>query len=85
MADKIAAKYEQLDSGEFRAVGTPGFNAKSAQLVCFFGHMSQLYQRLNLPMPHTTSQAAVLLALKNIFLDLNLYSRQAVLVRVWRV
>ena len=30
LADKIAAKYEQLDSGEFGAVGTLAFNAISA-------------------------------------------------------
>ena len=30
LADKIAAKYEQLDSGKFESFGTPGFNAKSA-------------------------------------------------------
>ena len=29
LADRIVAKYEQLHSGEFGAVGTPAFNAKS--------------------------------------------------------
>ena len=48
LADKIAVKYEQLDSSEFGAVGTPAFNAK---LTSPFAHMSQLCQRLNLPMP----------------------------------
>ena len=42
LVDKIAAKYEQLDSGEFGAVGILGFNAKSSEL-------SQQCQRLNLP------------------------------------
>ena len=51
LADKIAAKYEQLDSNEFRAVGTLSFNAKSAKLASLFTHMRQLCQRLNLPMP----------------------------------
>ena len=51
LADKIPAKYEQLDSSEFRAVGNPGFNAKSAELACLFAHIIQPYQRLNLPMP----------------------------------
>ena len=51
LTDKIAAKYKQLDSGEFGAVGTPGFNAKFAKLTYLFACMSQLYQRLNLPMP----------------------------------
>ena len=48
---KIAAKYEQLDSGEFGAVGTPAFNAKSADLASLFAHMNQLCQRLNLSIP----------------------------------
>ena len=44
LANKIAAKYEQVDSGEFGAVGTPVFNAKSAELACLFACMSQLCQ-----------------------------------------
>ena len=32
-SDKIAAKYEQLISSEFGAVGTPAFNAKSVSLL----------------------------------------------------
>ena len=51
LVDKIAAKYEQLDSGEFMAVGTPAFNVKSAELIVLFACMSQLCQRLNLLMP----------------------------------
>ena len=51
LADKIAAKYEQLDCGEFGAVGTPAFNAKSAELANLFACMSQLCHRLNLPIP----------------------------------
>ena len=42
LADKIAAKYELLDSRAFRAVGTPAFNAKSAELAVLFTCMSQL-------------------------------------------
>ena len=34
---------------------------------------------------YTTSHITVLQVLKNIFLDLNLYSRQAVFIRVWRM
>ena len=45
LADKIAAKYEQLDSGKFGAVSTPAFNAKSAKLASLFACMSQLCQR----------------------------------------
>ena len=33
LTDQIRAKYEQLDSGEFEAVGTPAFNAKLANLL----------------------------------------------------
>ena len=47
LADKIAAKYEQLDCGKFGTVGTPGFNAKPAELACMFVCMSQLFHRLN--------------------------------------
>ena len=46
LADKTAAKYEQLDSSEFGAVDTPVFNAKSAKLASLFACMSQLCQRL---------------------------------------
>ena len=49
--DRIAAKYEQLDSGEFGAAGTLAFNAKSAKFASLFACMSQLCGRLNLPMP----------------------------------
>ena len=49
LADKIAAKYEQLESGEFGAAGTPAFNAKSGELASLFAHISQICQRLNLP------------------------------------
>ena len=51
LADRIVAKYEELDSGEFGAVGTPAFNAKSTELAILFAHMSQLHQKLNLPIP----------------------------------
>ena len=51
LVDKIAVKYQQLDSSKFEAVGTPGFNAKSIELASLFACMSQLCQRLHLPMP----------------------------------
>ena len=51
LVDKIAAKFEPLDSGEFGVVGTPAFNVKSHELAVLFVHMSQLYQWLNLPIP----------------------------------
>ena len=51
LVDRIAAKYEQLDSSEFGAVSTLAFDAKSAKLVSLFVHMSQLCARLKLSMP----------------------------------
>ena len=51
LVDQIWVKYEQLDSGEFGAVGTPAFNAEACKLANLFAHMSQLCQRLNLPTP----------------------------------
>ena len=49
--DQIRAKYEQLDSGEYGAVGTPAFNAEACELPNLLAHMSQLCQKLNLPPP----------------------------------
>ena len=51
MVKQIQAKYEQLDSGEFGAVGTPAFDAEAYELANLFAHMSQLCQRLNLQTP----------------------------------
>ena len=49
LVDQISAKFVQLDSGEFGAVGTPAFNAKMHELAVLFARMSQLCQRLGLP------------------------------------
>ena len=46
--DKIQAKHEQLDSGEFGAVGTPAFNAEACELANLLAHVSQLCQKVNL-------------------------------------
>ena len=51
LTDLIWAKYEQLDSGEFGAVGTPAFNAEACELANLPAHVSQLCQRLNLQTP----------------------------------
>ena len=48
LTDQIWAKYEQLDSGEFGAVGTLAFNLEACKLANLLGHISQLCQRLNL-------------------------------------
>ena len=49
LTDQIWAKYEQLDSGEYGAVGTPAFNAEACELANLLAHVSQLCQ--NLPPP----------------------------------
>ena len=51
LMDQIQAKYEQLDRGEFGAVGTPAFNAEACKLDNLLAHFSQLCQKLNLPPP----------------------------------
>ena len=48
LTDQIRAKYEQLDSGKFRAVGTPAFKAEACELANLLACVSQLYQKLNL-------------------------------------
>ena len=47
LMDQIWAKYEQLDLGEFGAVGTPAF--KACELANLLACVSQLCQKLNLP------------------------------------
>ena len=51
LTDQIRAKYEQLDSGKYGAVGTPVFNAEACELANLLAHVSQLCQKLNLPPP----------------------------------
>ena len=51
LVDQILAKFVQLDSGEFGAVGTPAFDAKMRELSVLFARMSQLCQRLGLSIP----------------------------------
>ena len=51
LMDQIRAKYEQLDSGEYGAVGTPAFNAEACELANLLAHVSQLCTKLNLLTP----------------------------------
>ena len=51
LIDQIRAKFEQLDSGEYGAIGSPVFNAKCSKLSHLFAHMSELCKQLNLPLP----------------------------------
>ena len=51
LVDQISAKFVQLDLGKFGAVGTHAFDAKMHELAVLFARMSQLCQRLSLPIP----------------------------------
>ena len=51
LTDQIWAKYEQLDSGEYGAVGTPAFNAEACELANLLACVSQLCQKLNVLTP----------------------------------
>ena len=51
LTDKIRAKYEQLDSGEFGSPGTPAFDAEACELAHLLAHVSELCIKLNLPTP----------------------------------
>ena len=51
LTDQIQVKYEQLDSGEYGAVGTPAFNAEACELANLLAHVSKLCQKLNLLTP----------------------------------
>ena len=51
LADQIRVKYEQLDSDEHGAAGTPAFKAEAYQLANLLANVNQLCQKLNLPTP----------------------------------
>ena len=51
LTDQIRAKYDQLDSDKYGAVGTPTFNAEAYELANLLAHVSQLCQKLNLSPP----------------------------------
>ena len=51
LTDKIRAKYEQLDSGEFGSTGTPAFDAEACKLAHLLAHVSKLCTKLNLLTP----------------------------------
>ena len=83
LTDQIRAKFEQLDSGEFGSPGTPAFDAEACELANLLARVSQLCQRLNLPMPKELYRSTFFNHWRH-FSDQNLH-RQAVLVRVWRM
>ena len=92
--DQIQAKYEQLHSGKFGAVGTLAFNAETYELANLLAHVSQLCQKLNTcscepTLPETepttskgTLQANILQAYKMLF---GSKLQVGSLVRVWRM
>ena len=51
LTDKIRAKYEQLDSGQFGSLGTPAFDAEACELANLLTCVSKLCIKLNLPPP----------------------------------
>ena len=51
LMDQIRAKYEHLDSGEFGSPGTPAFDAEACELANLLACVSQLCEKLNLPIP----------------------------------
>ena len=51
LTNKIRAKYEQLDSGEFGSPGTPAFDAEACELANLLAYVSELCKKLNLPPP----------------------------------
>ena len=51
LTDQIWAKYEQLDSGKYGAVGTPAFNAEAFESANLLARVSQLCWKLNLLTP----------------------------------
>ena len=77
LTDQIRAKYEQLDSGEYGAVGTPAFNAEASELANLLAHVSQLCQKLNLPTPKELYRSTFFKHWRHL-LDLKWYTRQAV-------
>ena len=67
LTDQIWAKYEQLDSGKYGAVGTPAFNAEVCELANLLACVSQLCQKLNLRRLKGIIQAQIFQALNTLF------------------
>ena len=76
LTDRIQAKYEQLDSGKYGAVGTPAFNTEACELANLLALVSQLCQTLNLPPPKELYRPTFFKHWRH-FLDQN-YTRQVV-------
>ena len=78
LMDKIRAKYEQLDSGEFGSPGTPAFDAEACELANLLAHVSKLCKKTEPANAKGIVQAHVLQAFSS---KLQVGS----LVRVWRM
>ena len=79
LLDQIRAKYKELNSGKYGAVGTSAFNAEACKLANLLALVSQLCQKLNLPPLKELYRPTFFKHLRH-FLDQN-YTRQA--VRFW--
>ena len=67
LTDQIWAKYEQLDSGKYRAVGTPAFDAEACELANLLACVSQLLPETEPATSKGIIQAHGLQALKMLF------------------
>ena len=75
LTDQIWAKYKQLDSGEYRAIGTPAFNAEACELANLLACLSQVCQKLNLLSPKELYRPMFFKYWRH-FSDLNTLGRQ---------
>ena len=76
LMDHIRAKYKQLNSGKFGTVDTLALKAEACELANHLGCVSQLCQKLNLPLPKELYRPMVFKHWR-CFSDQN-YTRQAV-------
>ena len=83
LTDKIRAKYEQLDSGEFGSPGTPAFDAEACELAHLLARVNELCHKTEPANSKGIVQAHSLQALKTLFGSKFSTGRQ--FVRVWRM
>ena len=79
LTDQTWAKYEQLDSGKYGAVGTPAFKSEACKLQIYLLVWTNFARNWTCWLIQTPGiiQAHILQALKMLF-RLNSYTRQAV-------
>ena len=82
LTDQIWAKYEQLDSGKYGAIGTPSLNAEACDLANLLAHVSQLAETEPADSKGII-QAHILQALKTLFGSKLHWAGS--LFRVWRM